>query len=709
MHGRYVLKQLSRGWVRSVLWIVLLAAVTGFFTVSVGQWYAFQRNLRAMDEVFTTVAVVDDIGFWRSNQQLSRLVGVDGSVIRQFGVDKTGGGPDPEIAILEQVVSLKMVKTIDNRQSSLAFSPGVNTVVHPLEPVEAAIARAEANDDNRREVRAKYGNAFHYWELQEGIAAAVLNAKCVYVDADSSSSASILSYTAIFEINYHQSPAVHPFHRNFKYLTISTSGILPSYEFPFTVGKDYLLATTSLHARVFLPHYGLENSLAMLDAEPQWFLRGTLQGGQDILLDMPGNKRERPHLDELPSSPDAWALKYSTFTEDVATALGLPYDEYPFQWFYPLDEELILSRQELTGSVADFLESERGVPWKLAVETANKNINALNVIGTENLQAIVAFNRQDAHILEGREFNQEEYDKGAKACIISASLARENDLKLGDTLPLSMQKTGYRPQYQSNSSKIYWYQSMEFTSSFLEFTELESYHIIGIYTAPEWDYQYDSFSPNTIFIPQKAFPEEIPRAPNPPCDERAGMLSLVLRNGSQESFLNAIAGTGLVDVHVLDQGYERLAPQIRILWGEARTLFVVSSLVWVIVVAFFILLVTRRLRSELGIMVSLGVRRCHIRQSLLSYTVIISLCGLAIGGTVGTVAYQEVIARTYDSLQKVVSATETDLPIVLADIAPGLPMVYIFLQGLILILVALAVALIIRLNVRTLFNQGMKL
>ena len=123
MHGKYVLKQLSRGWVRSVMWIVLLAAVTGFFTVSAGQWYAFQRNLRAMDEVFTTVAVVDDISFWRSNEQLWRLVDVDGSVIRQFGVDKTGDKPDPEIAFLEQVASLKMVKIIDNRQSSLAFSP----------------------------------------------------------------------------------------------------------------------------------------------------------------------------------------------------------------------------------------------------------------------------------------------------------------------------------------------------------------------------------------------------------------------------------------------------------------------------------------------------------------------------------------------------------------------------------------------------------
>jgi hypothetical protein len=712
MHIKFVLKHLSRGWIRSVLWVVLLAAVISFFTVSAGQWHVSRQNLAAMDEIFTTTAVVDDLGFWRSNKHLLRLVDSNGHLIRVTGVDKAGDDPDPEIAILEQAASLKMIKVIDNRQSSRAFSQDIFPVVHPLESLEAAIARDEADRSESfqqwREVIAKYGHPFEYWELQEGLSSAILTGKCVSIDIATSSVLGPLNYTVVFEIDQYQSPVVHPFYQGFKYLEIAALGILPSYELPFTVGKDYLLATANLSPKVFLPQYSSGGGLADLCAEPEWFLRGELQGSSNMLLDVPGNKRERYFTDEMLNSPDFWKMLYSPFTEDVATALGIPYAEYPFQMFYPLADELILSRQELTGSAADFLDSERGGPWRQAVEIANKNTHALTVIGTENLQSIAHFNRRDAHILEGREFSRDEYNEGAGVCIISASLARENGLELGDELSLSMQRTGYCPQYLPNSNDIFWYQPMEFTSSCLEFTEAKSYSIVGIYSAPEWDYHFNSFSPNTIFIPQKAFPEGIPSTSNPPCEERAGMLSLILQNGSQATFLDAIAGTELAGkVQVLDQGYGRIASQIRTLWEEARALFIVSSLLWLIVMAFFFLLVTRRLRPGLGIMVSLGVKKGHIRQFMLSYIVILSLCGLIIGGVVGTAVYRGVLARTYASLQDAISAT--DLSLILADIIPGLPMAYILVQGLILILVAGAIALTVRLNVRPLLNRGLKI
>ena len=277
---------------------------------------------------------------------------------------------------------------------------------------------------------------------------------------------------------------------------------------------------------------------------------------------------------------------------------------------------------------------------------------------------------------------------------------------LGDELRLSMQKTGYRPCYRPESNSVYWHEPLKFTSSCLEFSGEESYRIIGMYTAPEWDYQYNSFTPNTIFIPLKAFPEGIPQALNLRCEERGGMLSLVLKNGSQDAFLESIAGTGLDGkVQVLDQGYGRIASQILTLWGEARSLFIVSSLVWGIVVVFFFLLITRRLHPVLGIMVSLGVRRRQIRQFVLGYIAIICLCGLLIGGTVGTVVYQGVIAKTYDSLQE----SAADLPFALAAITPRLPIIYILLQGLILILLAVVIALTVPLNVRSLLHQGMQI
>ncbi len=700
MHAKFLFKQFSRGWLGSVLWVVLLAAIICFFTVSAGQWQVFQQNLRAMDGAFTTVAVVNDTDFWRSNQHLMSVVDNDGNIIRSFGVDKSGDKIAPEAGILRQAETLKMVKTIDNRQSCLAFSPGIIAVVYPLEPLEAPIARAETDGEEYREVIKEHGYPFDYARHQEGIASVVLKGKCVAIGPTLSFGPSLLHYIAVFEIDHFQSPAMHPFHRDFKHIVISANGIMPSHEFPFTVGKDYLLATDSIVPTAFVPQrssmFGVSLDKLGVFTEPEWILQGMLQGYPGISLDIPGNKRE--------SVP--WDQRHDPFTEDVAMALGIDYDDYPFQWFYTLDDSLKMSRQELTGSVTEFLESESGDPWKQTVEMAQRNIGALNVVGTENIQAIVDFNQQYVRMMEGGVFSGDEYDEGAKVCIIGTSLARENGLKVWDNISLSMQRTGYRPEYHLNSDDVGWYQPIDFSSSCLEFTEAESYRIVGIYTAPELGNEYSILTPNTIIIPRKALPEVLPQAEELPIEERAGMLSLVLDNGSQDEFLDAIAGTELDGrVHVLDQGYGKIASQIRTLWQEAKTLFIVSALLWGIVMEFFILLITKRLRPDLGIMVSLGARRNHIRGFLLGYIVILSLCGLLIGGIVGTAVYQGTIARTYDSLHDTIAVSDTDLPFALADIAPRLPMLYVLLQGLIMFLVATVVALAIRVNVQSLIKQ----
>ena len=247
----FVLKHLSRGWVRSVLWVVLLTAGIGFFTVSAGQWNVSRQNLATMDEVFTTVAVVDDIGFWRSNEHLSRLVGVDGHVIRSWGVDKTGDKPDPEIAILEQAASLKMIEVIDNRQSSRHFlkifscRPSLNL----WRPPSLGMRRINPEIIIRGEGCAKYGQAFDDWVLQEGISSVVLVAKCISLNLTTSMGSTFVSYTPSLRLI----TASHwrcILSSELKYVEIRSVEFCP-HEYPFTVGKEYLLATADLSPNSF--------------------------------------------------------------------------------------------------------------------------------------------------------------------------------------------------------------------------------------------------------------------------------------------------------------------------------------------------------------------------------------------------------------------------------------------------------------------------
>lgn len=710
----FVPKLLVRGWGKSVLWVILLSSVICFLTVSAGQKHLFGQNITAIDQAFTTVAIVDDTSFWRTNSHLTTIVGREDGYTWVTGIDKNGETPDPQISILETAEKLGMVQFIDDRVSSKAYSTKTFTIVHPLESLEAAIAREEAdkfieefNDITKwNEVIAKYGPRFDSWAFQEGVSSAIMTAKCISVDFTPAGSLGLFHYHVLFEIDHNHSPMEHPFHKTFKYVKVRISGTFPSYNLPFGEGKDYLLALEDLCPEAYLP-CSEEGSRSPMFSEPTWFLKGSLQGNtMDLYLDVPGNKKDVLLIDEEYNSPDYWDKKYPLFTEEIAAALGISYEEYPFQRFYVLDDDYILSFHELRGSVTEFLKSEGGEPWEFVIETARKNIQSLSVIGTNRLQAIAHFNKQVAYLVEGREFSREEYEEGAKVCLISASLARENGLALGQELPLSMQKTGYAPQYDF-TGQLYWHSALKFTSADMDFTEEENYHIVGIYTAPEWDYHYNSFTPNTVFIPQRAFPEAIPAASDPPCQERAGMLSIVLQNGSKEAFYNNIAGTELSSyIHVLDQGYDGIASQLWTLWREANSLFIVSFLVWGIVGVFFFLMVSRRLHPDMGIMVSLGVKRARIRRFMLGYIAIIIICGLVLGGGVAGLIFKGMVAKTYGSLEKEITAV--GLPFTLSEATLGLPVTYALLQGTILVIVASVIALMSRLNVRVLLKRGLK-
>lgn len=690
MQGKLVSKHIWRSSPRSFLCILLLTLIIGFLTVGFGQWYASRQNLIYAEAAYSTVAVIDDGDFWRCTKDMTILD------------PQSRNTPDPHQLYLEKLAGLDMVRQIDDRQSCRAYSPDAVAVAHDLEDIEIAVGRHQAEmagDFESMVFLAKHGYPFDYKRFSEGIACGVLVGRCVDIEVlqpypagvirseidttvhgyTERSSLGRLNYAVIFEIDHDQSPALHPLYWDFRYFRVLREGFRPNEPPPYSVGKNYLLSAEDLFPRAYIPDETRTTGLRNVTKEPQWYLAN-------------GEPNRRFYVGRM-NDDTGYDLQRERFT---------------------------LESHELEGSLQEFLASKEGEPWQQNIDNAQRNIRGLIVIGTNNLYALPSFNRGEAYIIEGRDFSFSEMAAGDQVCLISASLARVNGLEVGDEIGFSLQQTGYKyfgvlpPKYIPG----------DFTPSFTEFTESERYKIIGIYAAPAWDIHVDAFSPNTVFVPSLALPEDIPQTPEyQACTlsftrERPGMFSLALQHGSEQAFLEQLGPDLAEGVRFFDQGYSRVKPQLEALNRQARGLFLVSALVWVVVMIFFFLLLTRGLRPVLGIMVSLGAERRRLLFFLLSFILILSLCGLAIGGTAGNFAYLRVMNQAYSNIEEGASGFEgrpdPELPegapaVKLIEISPRLPLLIVLTQGLVILLVAVLVTIReSRLSARILLESGGK-
>ena len=99
---------------------------------------------------------------------------------------------------------------------------------------------------------------------------------------------------------------------------------------------------------------------------------------------------------------------------------------------------------EYEGDWRDYLETEQGRVWKEEIiPNFEMNHASATVILTDNLGTMYNFNTGDASILEGRTFQEVEYQNGDSVCLVSASYAKLNGYNIGDSISLDYYDTGF--------------------------------------------------------------------------------------------------------------------------------------------------------------------------------------------------------------------------------------------------------------------------
>ena len=240
----------------------------------------------------------------------------------------------------------------------------------------------------------------------------------------------------------------------------------------------------------------------------------------------------------------------------------------------------LLSREDRVPIAAEWNgtaeELREDAVWGPIVNDCERSLHSFVVLGTNYLESMYSFLTNEAAIVQGRTFTQEEYETGAKVAVMDEKLAQSAGLSVGDTVSVRQFPAAIGGKEGNSSIGTEWSAGDSLINSptlggnvfyhGYPNGEPELFTIVGLYRLEnEWKNSICSFTPNTIFIPKKAQIEgafggptvEIGTRPVTGYYEdgssfdyeekvysvggtRGVYMSIILENGQTESFLNRL-------------------------------------------------------------------------------------------------------------------------------------------------------------------------
>lgn len=294
----------------------------------------------------------------------------------------------------------------------------------------------------------------------------------------------------------------------------------------------------------------------------------------------------------------------------------------------------------MTTDIDTFLSSEEGRLWKESLEQYKITNQSVPVLGTDFLESNYEFHQNKAVITIGRSFTKDEYKSGEKVCIISEALALANGLQINDTIPLAFYKG-----YHAYLEKSYNPPADVYSPSVGFSTESEPYKIIGIYRQSNlWEDTSYNFTPNTIFVPNKAIYCEAYT------DNTGIFYTLVLKNGSIDKMKAYEETQGYKDIfYYYDQGYTSIKDTLKDYLSTTRVLSLVGIITWVTMLILFFTLYVTRMKQPAGMMLSLGAGRKNALIHILTSTLILVLVAAAFSGIIGCALMGNIIDYVYSN------------------------------------------------------------
>lgn len=320
---------------------------------------------------------------------------------------------------------------------------------------------------------------------------------------------------------------------------------------------------------------------------------------------------------------------------------------------------------KLEGGAEDYLVSEEGFLWRQALEEMEIGNHGFPVLAVEKLGHQVAFAREQARIVEGRDFTERERSGGSRVCILSQSLAEANGLKVGDIIDLRYYGYDYNIQtHLTNHQKFILTPSAAVYSRSAGFlTETEGYRIVGLYRQNNaWQNSFDryGFTPNTIFVPKSSVSCEMLML-------KSGVYySMLLQNGKKDEFEQLQKEAGYPNLFIcMDQGYNQIVSALEEYQSVSAGALWISVAAAGAVMALFLILFPLQQRRTVSLMNSLGADRWEKIRYIFGSSACILIPGAVLGGICGGLAWKRVTARLMESV-RVAIPLEANTPVMAA-------------------------------------------
>lgn len=637
------IKQILRQPMRSIAGILVVALAVAILVASTGQYAATLLTKENVDDNYDTVALLSDAYFWES---------------------KPGGGRY-HYTVLPEKYQKWIDETIQNRPDLVkqeSFSEAYSAYVPGVSP------------DNFSQY--KEGDWMDYFHPDLAIGNPY---RCAVLEVTINQVGTVLDEDVVYYSTKPDFSDEEEYRKNIALLCSATVEAVLGLEqgFASPVGKTIVLRIqvfdeTDLEALelevgqrylVYGMDYSdvhgekMENYIdANAEAMEELFGPGTpdnLNGRTDWTVVMEqihatmsvGN---RVSLPVLYRDKGQWVFRDDLLEYHYRDEEGMHLTFRPTEEVYPDYEVPTIARLE--GTSQDYLASEAGALWKKMLEGIQISNHGFPVLAVDKLGHQSTFAREQARIVQGRDFTEAERTGGAKVCIISQQVATLNGLNVGDTI--QMRTYAYDPniEVQKNdissgsrfpSAAIYSH-AMGFTS------ETETYTIVGIYRQEDaWQNREDAYgiTPNVIFVPKGSISG----------DKLTGAsgiyYTLILHNGKLEEFTALQQAAGYPDLLICyDQGYREIVAGLDAYEGVSEQAFHTGVGAYATVMFLFLLLFPLRHRSVLATMGTLGAtgwkKLCYLMVSSVS----LLIPGTVLGTVFGVLVWERVAAELMASL-----------------------------------------------------------
>ena len=328
-----------------------------------------------------------------------------------------------------------------------------------------------------------------------------------------------------------------------------------------------------------------------------------------------------------------------TFTNASGATVSIPNDDYSEMYQIP-------SIARLEGSVEVFLNSPEGAIWQEAVARDQINNHAFAVLGVDRLNYLETFAFGGAKIVTGRDFTEQEREKGARVCIVNEKVAALSGLQVGDTISLNMYAIDFGLPYQQNltDGRGLMDPLASFYFDTTPFVDTAEYTIVGFWRGERtWaDLTADPYaiSVNTVFVPKSSVQAAMDTS------DSIVFNIVVVRNGKLEEFKDLLMEAGYAGrFRSSDQGYTQIAGNFHNYEKLAQRVSIIGITIYGVLLFLYLLLYPGSQSKLVKVMQSVGATMGQRFMYVMRTVLAVLIPASALGGLLGIVMWDELVGK----------------------------------------------------------------